>query len=185
MADRLYTPKCVISYPFVFTSRFNEDSGKHEFSATFIFDKAAQATKEYAALKAAVKPTAEAKWGAKLPANLKNPFLTGVAGVPEDCVIIRCKSQQPPGVVDAKVQKIIDPTEIYPGAIVIATVNCFAWENKKGGKGVSFGLGNIQKIGDGPRIDNRKTADQDFQPVDAGEGGGAAAGGGNVDDIFK
>lgn len=183
MADRLYTGRCVISYPNLFTARLNEDSGKMQYSATFIFDEAAQKTKEFAALVAAIKPAAIEKFGTTLPANLKNPILKGVNGCPEGCVIIRCNSLQPPGVVDAKVQKIIDPAEIYPGAIVIATLSCFGWVNKKGGKGVSFGLGNVQKVGDGPRLDNRKAAEDDFAPVDAGPSAGAATA--NVDDIFK
>lgn len=183
MADRLYTPRCVISYPNLFTPRLNEDSGKLQYSATFIFDEAAQKTKEFAALVAAIKPAAIEKFGAKLPENLKNPILKGVSGCPEGSVIIRCNSLQPPGVVDHKVQKIIDPSEIYPGAIVIATLSCFGWQNPKGGKGVSFGLGNVQKVGDGPRLDNRKSASDDFAPVDAV--GGSDAGTTSVDDIFK
>jgi hypothetical protein len=180
MAERLYTPKAIISYPNLFVARASnlDDNATPKFSATFVFDKAAQATPEFAALKKALVATAKEKWGDKPPANLKNPFLDGPShNLPEGTVFIRCSSLQQPGVVNAKVQKIIDPSEIYPGAIVIATVSCYAWERKTG-KGVSFGLGNVQKVGDGPRIDNRSAATDDFKPI---EGADASA---DVDSLF-
>lgn len=182
MSNRLYTPPCVISYPNLFTPRAAEEGGEAKYSATFVFDEAAQKTKEFAALKAAMKPAVEEKWGSKIPANLKNPFLDGAKyGLPEGTVIIRTSSKSAPGVVNASVQRIIDPGEIYPGARVIATLNCYAWEHKTGGKGVSFGLGNVQKIGDGPRLDNRTQAEDDFKPME-GTGGEDAK---SVDDLFK
>lgn len=179
---RLHTPEAILSYPNLFVARAGVDGGEPKFSCTLIFDEKAQKTKEFAALKAALKPAAEEKWGTKIPPNLKNPFLEGVKyGLPEGTVFIRVSSKSAPGVVDASVQPIIDPSEIYPGAKVRATLNVYAWEHKTGGKGVSFGLGNIQKVGDGPRLDNRVSASQDFGPVDAGGATGAAA----VDDLFK
>jgi hypothetical protein len=164
----------------LFNARPGPEGGEAKFSATFVFDLEAQKTKEYAALKAALKPAAEEKWGVKLPPNLKNPFLDASKyGFPDGWMMIRCNSKQPPGVVDASVNKIIDPVEIYPGAIVIATVNCFTWDGKTG-KGISFGLGNVQKVGEGPRLDNRTNADQDFKPIDGG-----AATNDTVEDIFR
>jgi hypothetical protein len=185
MTERLYTPKCVISYPHLFVAR-SVEGGEPKFSASFIFYADAQKTKEFAALKAAIRPTAEAEWGAKLPPNLKNPFLDAAKyNFPAGTVMIRCNSKSAPGVVDAKVQKIIDPNEIYPGAIVIATVNCFAWDTRTG-KGVSFGLGNIQKVGDGPRLDNRKSADDDFGGGPGADGTAPSPGESQtIDDIFR
>jgi len=178
---RLFTPEAILSYPNLFVARPGQDGGEPKFSCTLVFDEKAQKTKEFAALKAALKPAAEEKWGTKIPPNLKNPFLEGVKyGLPEGTVFIRVSSKSPPGVVDKNVQKIIDPSEIYPGAKVIASLNIYAWEHKTGGKGISFGLGNVQKVGDGPRLDNRRAAEDDFSPVN---GGDSAAGA--VDDLFK
>lgn len=70
-----------------------------------------------------------------------------------------------PGVVDASKNKISpeegNDDEIYPGCWARATVTVYSYDNK--GKGVALGLMNVQKIKDGPRLDSRTDAAEDFE----------------------
>lgn len=93
------------------------------------------------------------------------------------------RSEAPPGVVDLS-KVTIHPREgngdeIYPGAVCRATITVFAYPDGRkdnGGRGYSFGLGNVQKIKDGARIDSRVAAEDDFdEEIDGAfldEGGG-------------
>jgi hypothetical protein len=60
-----------------------------------------------------------------------------------------------------KPASINDPKEIYPGAIVKASLRAYAY-SVNGNNGVSFALGNLQKIKDGPRMDGRLSASDEF-----------------------
>ena len=51
-------------------------------------------------------------------------------------------------------------SEIYPGCYCRATVTIYSYDNK--GKGIAFGLQNVQKVRDGDRLDNRTNAAEDF-----------------------
>lgn len=85
------------------------------------------------------------------------------------------RTDSPPGVVDLSKTKIHpsegNADEIYPGAICRATITIFAYPDGRkdnGGRGYSFGLGNVQKIKDGTRLDSRVAAEDDFdEEVDA------------------
>lgn len=61
-----------------------------------------------------------------------------------------------PRCVDRKVLPYKDAAAIrdglYAGCYVHAVVNLFAWENEKGGKGLSFGLQMVQFAKDGERL---------------------------------
>jgi hypothetical protein len=56
---------------------------------------------------------------------------------------------------------------MYPGAQVRGSVSAFGYDYQ-GNKGVSFGLNNLQKLGEGERIDGRVAADAEFD-VDMSE----------------
>jgi hypothetical protein len=83
----------------------------------------------------------------------------------------------PPGIVDryrdpktGKARVITDPLEMYPGCQVIASVNPYAYDNVR--KGVSVGLNNMQRWGDGTRFDGRQAAADEFdgQEPEAADG---------------
>lgn len=53
----------------------------------------------------------------------------------------------------------LDPAELYPGCYARASVNPFAnlqW------KSISIGMNNLQKLGEGERLDGSTTAEEDF-----------------------
>lgn len=97
-----------------------------------------------------------------------------LAGYGDGTRFANLTSLEMPGVVDLT-KHDINPAEgnthlIYPGCFCRATVNVFAYGTKKGdlSKGTALGLRNLQKIKDGPRLDNRVAAKDDFDDdVDA------------------
>ena len=167
------TPKFRVSYPNVFKPKLNELSGKEEFSLVALFEAGEDLSKLQAAVKAAIVK----KWGSdssKHPKNLRTPFRDQSdrekdgklpAGHTAGAIFINLKSQDRPGVVDASVQPILDEKEFYAGCYARASVNAYAYD-MKGNKGVAFGLGNVQKMGDGDPLGGRTTAEMDFGPVE-------------------
>ncbi len=129
-------------------------------------------------LKAAMLAAAKGKWGDKAEAmiragQLKSPFrkdgdaygtVMKDKGYPEGCVFINCRSNNAPQVVDRTNQPIPASAadQIYPGLIGRLSVNAFAYDTS-GNKGVAFALNNFQKWLDGPRLDGRTAAKDEFE----------------------
>ena len=65
---------------------------------------------------------------------------------------INLKNERQPGVVDQRLQPILDPSAIYGGCICNVQVNCFAWAHPTGGKGLSFSLQNVQLVRAGSHV---------------------------------
>ncbi len=195
MSTPILTPAFRASYVKLLKAEKNNLNGKMEYSVVALFKKG----ENLDPLKAAALAACEKKWGAdKSKWPQKNP-VTGQGGVRSPfrdqaergklndetkqlvlppgyeagAIFINLKSEQKPGVVDENVQDIIDSSKLYSGCWLRATVNAFAYE-QKGNAGVSFGLNNVQKVGDGDPIGgNRTKATDDFAPI-AGAGGAAA-----------
>lgn len=188
------TPRFRVSYPNVFKPKRNDLNGQDEFSIVCLFKKGEDLSK----LKAAMHQAAVAKWGAdqsKWPKGLRSPLrdqgerakdVDGKRILPpaheEGAIFLNLKSKQRPGVVDQNVQQIIDESQFYAGCYAIASVNAFAYD-QKGNRGISFGLGNIQKVADGEPLGNRASPEQDFAPVamEASTAGAPA----NATDMFS
>ena len=177
---RATTPTFTASYPKLFTAEVNKLSGKEEFSVVALFEKDADISN----LKDAAKAALVKKFGADenaWPKNLKTPFRDQAdraknvdgrqvmpEGYVEGAIFLNLKSKEKPGLVDQNVQDIIDPKEVYAGCKLRATINAYAYSHG-GNHGVSFGLGNVQKVGDGEPIGGGRTrATDDFGPVDGG-----------------
>ena len=62
----------------------------------------------------------------------------------------------PPTVLNREFQPILNPDEIYPGAIVRVSFRIFGWSGAFG-TGISLGLGDVQKLADGPRLRGAKS----------------------------
>lgn len=94
------------------------------------------------------------------------------------------KFNQPP-CVDRMGRPVTDPDVFYSGCRVNIYVNAYAWNNDKGGKGVSFGLNAVQFAGDDERLDGRRDPMSVFQPLgDDGTASDAGVGADDGDDIF-
>lgn len=189
MADKkertkVVTPPFRVSFPAVFEAK-SYDGGEAKFSTVAIFEPAkfSEADKKaWAAMHAIADESSRSMFKKPLkdlPANFKKPFRDGVEkahleGYGEGKVFMTLSSKQRPGLVDKDRQAIITQDEFYPGCWARATVTSYPYDNK--GKGVAFGLHNLQKLGDDTNFSGRVAAEDDFED-DAGDVfQGAAAG---------
>ena len=189
------TPEFRVSYPAVFKAKKNDLNGKDEYSIVMLFPKGADLSKLIQAAEACIAE----KFGAdknKWPKQMRNPFrdqgerekldeATGKmvlpAGYEKGAIFITSKSEQRPGLVDAQVQDIVDTSQFYAGCFARATLRPYFYDNK-GNRGVSFGLGNIQKTRDGDPLTGRTRAQDDFAPI---EGATESAGGASAASLFS
>jgi hypothetical protein len=170
------TPKFRLSFPNLFQARAAVQGQEPKFSLVMIFEKGT----DLAVLKQEVLAAAAEKWGAdqsKWPKNITWPFRKGSEkaelGYPTDSIFASASSKMKPGVVDENVQPVMDPNAIYGGCYARATVTTYAWEYM-GKAGVSFGLRNVQKWGDGEPFAGKSKPEDDFDAIP--NPGGAAAG---------
>ena len=130
-----------------------------------------------------IDAVAEEKWGNNVPKTLKISFRDGdkegKGGVPEGTepgsepygghFFVSARSDRQPGVVDRDRQPILDASEVQSGDYGCVSFNCYAWENEHG-KGVAFGLGNIQFIKKGEPLGGTQVApDSEFTPIAAAQ----------------
>ena len=115
-----------------------------------------------------------AKWGGKIPRNLKIAFQDGddtdLDKYPENegHMILNARSKKSVGLVDIDRQPILDPNEIYSGCWAYVSVTSFAYDNES--KGVSFFLNNLMKARDDePFGSGASTPDEDFADVEVEE----------------
>ena len=142
-----------------------------KYSVSLIIPKSD--TKTVNRIKAAIevaKQESIAKWGGKIPPNLKTPLRDGDIDRPDDeayagCYFLNANSRQAPQVVDANVQPILDQSEVYSGCYGKISVTFYGY-NSNGNRGIAAGLGNIQKLKDGESLGGRTSAADDFATED-------------------
>ena len=170
---KVTTGKVRLSYTHLFEPHAIEGNDP-KFSTSVLIPKTDKAT--LTAIKEAVeqvKKEGTAKWGGKVPPNLKTPLRDGDAERPDDeaykgCYFLNANSKNKPGVVDANVQPVLDATEVYSGCYGRLTLNFYAF-NAQGNKGVACGLGNVQKLEDGEPLGGFTRAEDDFTAVGSSE----------------
>lgn len=166
--------KVIVPCRFSYLHCWEPDSvngGEPKYSVSAIIPKSD--TKTINAIKAAIeqaKKDSLSKWGGKVPGNLHLPLRDGDIDRPDDeayagCYFFNANSRQAPQVVDAKVQKIIDQSEVYSGCYGKISVTFYGY-NSNGNRGIAAGLGNIQKLKDGESLGGRTSAADDFQTED-------------------
>lgn len=153
MAENIITPEFRAAYISIFkaTSQKNPDGtlSAPKYTVRAVFPPDADLTQ----MKKEAQAAADAKWGDKIPKTLRSPFRLNeeldnpVKGVPDDWTVatFSAKEDRKPGLVDANLQDVLDPTQVFSGAWFRCQVRAFAYENA-GNKGVSFGLQNVQKL---------------------------------------
>lgn len=72
----------------------------------------------------------------------------------------------PPQVIERHGPKITDFSRIYPGVRARISVSIFSYK-RSDNSGVSIGLNNVQRMGDGPRIAGPSSAIDEFGALDA------------------
>jgi hypothetical protein len=194
---RLMTPEALLGpFPNIFERGLANDSGVQYFEANLLFSPEAQKTPAFAALKKAASEACKEKWPTGVPSNLRSPFRPatekvrqkdGIQYFPsptfDGWILLAVKSKNQPGVVNAQVQKIIDPSEIYGGITVKVTAHPFAY-SAKGNNGVSFWMNNMQVVRGAPADSpytkalaggGGRPAEDDFSPVGDGANEGVDA----------
>jgi hypothetical protein len=167
-ARRVVTGTVRLSYANLFTPKVNEE-GKAQFSVMLLIPKSDEQT--IAKLKAAAKAAIEAKWGNKPPPNLKSSLRDGDIEHPGEepyagHYFINVRSNDAPQVVDERLAPITDPTGLVSGDFARVSLGSFGYD-AKGNRGVSFGLGNVQRVRKGEPLGSRVRAENEFAPVDA------------------
>lgn len=168
-STKVVTGKVRFSYASVFQPKAMDDSSEPKFSVSIIIPKNDKSTldkitKAIEAAKIAGKAKLSDKAG-KIPANLKIPLRDGDVDRADDeaykdSFFINASSNRKPGIVDAQLNEIIDPSEFYSGCYGRASINFYAF-NVSGNKGIACGLQNLQKLVDGEPLAGA-SAEQDF-----------------------
>lgn len=164
---KVITGKVRFSYAHVFQPKAIEAGQDEKYSVCILIQKSDKATlaKVKNAIDAA-KQEGLAKFGGKLPANLKTPVRDGDAERPDDenyknCYFINASSKSKPGIVDENLEPIMSQDDFYSGCYGRASVNFYAF-NVSGNRGIACGLNNLQKMEDGARLSGGSSAVDDF-----------------------
>jgi len=190
---KLVTPEGMLTWAWLFKPREGKKGRGPKYMTDIVFSPAALQTPEWAAMKQAAAAAAAEKFGDRLQGLITaekfiSPFwknerkidaATGKLpkGYEPGGMYITIKSQQRPGfrvtAPGGGLVPLTDENDIYPGCIVRASVDVWAYDDES--KGVSFGLWNILKVRDGdPLVEGRGNPDDDFsafgKPVAAGAG---------------
>ncbi len=179
ISKQICTKRFRTSFVNVFTPRPNMQ-GQLKYNLSMIFDS----KEDIANIIQIVREVATEHWGT-IPENLKVPWTDGnkkidkqsgivYAGY-ENKIVVQSSSKQRIGVVDhvidpatGKLHVLTTDEEFYGGCYAIATITAYTWENI-GGQGVSIGLQNVQKVGDGEHFSGKSKAEDDFSPIDKPE----------------
>lgn len=171
---KVVTDKVRLSYCHVFEPYSSDPDNDPTYSTVLLIPK--KDKKTIAALrraqKAALENGKDTKFGGRIPKEWKDTIHDGDEEADlernpeyEGHWYMSVSSRTRPGVVDRDVQPILDSTEVYSGCYARVSLNAFPY-NTKGNKGVSFGLNNIQKLGDGEPLGGRSRAEDEFDAVD-------------------
>lgn len=170
MTTRVVTGKVRFVYCSVMAARKNEMNGKDEFSTQVLVPKTD--TETVGALKAAAKEALTAKFGDKIPKNVRNPLRDGDTETKSDGsplgkeyaghFYFNTKSTNKPGAVDANGADLLGSNDIASGDFGRVSLNAYAY-SQAGNNGVSFGLNNVMLVAKGESLGGAKpSAASDF-----------------------
>lgn len=167
---KVVTDKVRLSYVHLFEPYTSKPTQEARYSVTILIPKSDKRTlaKIEKAFAAAAEAGKAKHFGGKIPGNLKNTLHDGddeadLERNPEYAghMYMALSSKQRPGVVDASLNPVMDPTQVYSGCYGRVSMNAFAYSGEQ--KGLSFGLDNVMFIEDGEPLGGVKTrAEDDF-----------------------
>lgn len=177
---RVVTGEVRFSFVNLLTPRAIQQGGEEKYSVTILLPKSDVATKQKidAAIEAAKEIGKSKHWNGVIPPMVNIPIHDGDGvkpsdGMPfgEECkghwvFSATTKADQPPKIVDANVNPIMDATEVYSGMYGKIAINFGAYKfSGKCGVGCYIST-NVQKTRDGePLGASAPAADSDFGPV--------------------
>lgn len=172
---KVVTGEVRFSYVNVFEPYAANPGDEPRYSVSILIPKDDKATlaKIDRAIKAAIEQGLP-QWGGKKPANLKLPVRDGDVERPDDPdyaghYFINARSKTKPGIVDARLNEIINSEEFYSGCYGRASINFYPF-NVSGNKGIAAGLNNLQKLRDGEYLGGRSRPEDDFEAVETEDG---------------
>ncbi|HBQ64872.1 MAG TPA: DUF2815 domain-containing protein [Clostridiales bacterium] len=165
-STKVITGKVRFSYVSVWEPK-SVKGGDAKYSVSIIIPKTDKKT--LADIQTAIEVAKEqgaAKFGGRIPANLKLPLRDGDLERPDDAVyagsyFINANSAEKPGIVDRHVKPIMDRDEFYSGCYGRASLSFYTF-NSGGNKGVACWLRNLMKLADGEPLSGRATPGSDF-----------------------
>lgn len=145
--------------------------GELQYVAVLLFD---QNDASLALLKKVGEEAVLKKFGRKenIPPKFKSPFRDGNENAQKypfyaGKIFVTATTKaarRRPDVVDQGMAPITNPDRIYSGAWVRASLGAFIY-NRNGNQGLSFGLNNVQLLGDDERFAGARPAADEFSPV--------------------
>ena len=158
---------CRLAYPVLFEMKYNELKKKDEWAVTMLFDKK---TSDLTKLKNAMAQAAKNEFGPNVDLKtldlkrIQDGDLKDRSEYQGQWVVKAATRLKAPGVVDSKLNKILDPGEIYSGvwANVNVTVKAYSQPNK----GVTLYLNHVQKVKDGEPIAGGPKATDVFEELE-------------------
>ena len=163
---KIVTNKVRFSYAHVFQPQAAIEGGTPKYSVSLIIPKSDTETvaKFQKAFEDAANKNA-AFFGGAVPKGLKGGLRDGDAEKDDpayaNSFFVNANSANKPGVVDANMNPIIDPSEFYSGCYGRASVTLYPY-NASGTKGIAVGLNNVQKLEDGEKLGGGTSAAVDF-----------------------
>jgi hypothetical protein len=174
-----------ISYPKLFVAKQIKGKGELKYSAAFLIPvnhpKLAELYRVAEEVIAKKYPNGQIPHGFKpLPCYdaATNPKYAVLPDYLNMWVLNTSKKadQGAPEVVDQNMQRVIEPGKVYPGLVVNVAVSVYCYDVDLS-KGVTTGIEAIQIVREGPRLDNKPSADELFQPIAVSGSPGGSAGG--------
>jgi hypothetical protein len=175
MSEKTVSPTKVItgivrfSFVNVFAPKKAPGADEAKYSVCLLIPKTDKETLK--AINAAIesaKEAGKAKFGGKIPANLKLPLRDGDTDRDEEDenyaghFFVNATAKGKPGVIDKATGKQIENEDgFYSGCFGKASVNFYPFA-VNGNKGVACGLNNLLKVKDGDRLSGRASAEDDF-----------------------
>jgi hypothetical protein len=150
-----------LSYVHLLKPYGRDPMAKQKYSVTIMLPKSDVEGKQKvdAAIAAATRNGIANKWNGTAPAKVPTPVWDG-DGLTQngnkfgpECAghwvfAASTPADKPVDVVDGRMNRIIDATQVYSGIYANVCVNFFAY-NYQGKKGIGCGLGPVQKVRDG------------------------------------
>lgn len=167
-ATKVVTGKVRFSYLHVFEPS-SINGGEPKYSVSLIIPKSDRDTigKIENAIELA-KEAGKAKWGGRIPSNIKMPLRDGDEERPDDdtyanSFFVNANCTTKPGLVykDGRTA-IVDETDLYSGCYGRASITFYAF-NANGNRGIACGLNNLMKLEDGKSLGGRVSAEKDFE----------------------
>ena len=167
-----------LSYEHLWEPAIIGDNPQAKYSASLIVPKGDKATIATIneAVDAAIERGVASKWSGKRPKNLKTPLRDGDIEREDDAYSdamffnASSSAQNPPKIVNARKQPILDTSEVYSGCYGYVSVTFYPFD-ASGNRGVAAGLNIFAKTKDGEALASRISVDEAFDGIDLSSDG--------------